>query len=241
MRDDKGNIQRINALATDSGLTLRGWFEIQAGDMVPVLESGRPATLLMLFGQAGSAVWSSFSRSPEFVDGKPDPMDRWSHRIGTLLAKQLGGRALFPFEGPPWHPFGQWAQRAENLRPSPLGVLMHPLYGLWHAYRFAIVLPGPCTWLDELESSIPELPAADHACDRCTNQPCLNACPVNAFTNGAYDVFACAEYLHSNDQSDCHRLGCLACGACPEGATAHYEPEHCQFHMHQFYSALKKQ
>ena len=126
MRDDKGNIQRINALATDSGLTLRGWFEIQAGDMVPVLESGRPATLLMLFGQAGSAVWSSFSRSTEFVDGKPDPMDRWSHRVGTLLAKQLGGRALFPFEGPPWHPFGQWAQRAENLRPSPLGVLMHP-------------------------------------------------------------------------------------------------------------------
>ncbi len=28
---------------------------------------------------------------------------------------------------------------AEGLKPSPLGLLMHPEYGLWHGYRGAIL------------------------------------------------------------------------------------------------------
>lgn len=239
MRNEIDSIQRINAVASVNGLTLRGCFRIQESDLIPVLESGRSAAVLMLFGQTGSTVWHSFSRSPEYADGQPHPMDRWSYRIGSALAKELGGSALFPFEGPPWHPFGQWAQRAENIRPSPLGILMHPQHGLWHAYRFAIALPGPVAWFDELESSTLELPSADHACDRCSDQPCLSACPVNAFANGAYNVSTCAEYLRKNEQADCHQRGCLARGACPEGASAAYESVHRLFHMRQFYSALK--
>ncbi len=142
MRHDLGDFQTISAWATEFGLTLRGWFSVREEDCVPVSESCRSPEVLLLFGQTGSAVWRFFSQSPEYVDGKADPMDRWSHRTGSAMAKELGGVALFPFDGPPWHPFGQWAQRAENIRPSPMGILMHPQYGLWHAYRFAIVLPA---------------------------------------------------------------------------------------------------
>ena len=48
-----------------------------------------------------------------------------------------GGTAWFPSEKP-WQPFQQWAMRAEGLKASPLGVLIHPDYGLWHGYRGAI-------------------------------------------------------------------------------------------------------
>ena len=37
----------------------------------------------------------------------------------------------------------RWAQRAEPLHPSPLGVLIHPVHGLWHAYRGALAFAEP--------------------------------------------------------------------------------------------------
>lgn len=200
---------------------------------MPGYQAGHKAAALLLFGQAGSGIWASFSDSTEFADAAAHPMDRWSRRVGDELAQVLGGKALFPFEGPPWHPFGRWAQRTEAMQPSPLGILMHPEYGLWHAYRFAVALPGA---MPE-----PSLPVAEpsHACDSCAARPCLQACPVNAFRDGAYDVAACANYLHDNAQAACHRLGCLARVACPEAGTFSYEPEHRQFHMRQFLASMK--
>ena len=55
--------------------------------------------------------------------------------------------------------------RAEAVAPSPLGILIHPDYGLWHAYRGALAfaerlaLPrarGPATALRQLPG--PALP-----------------------------------------------------------------------------------
>lgn len=239
MRANTDSLKHIGALAMDNGLIVRGCFSIRESDHVPDFESGKSPSVLILFGQAGSTVWQSFSNSQEYADGKPDPMDRWSYRIGCLLANELGGRALFPFDGPPWYPFGQWASRAEKIRPSPIGILMHPEFGLWHAYRFAIALPGPVNWFIEPDNSTAEILSLHHACDSCIGQPCLTACPVNAFTTGDYNVPVCIEYLQKNQKADCHRLGCQARGACPEGVSATYELLHRQFHMHQFYAALK--
>ena len=236
MKHDGGNVQQISALAADVGLVLRGWFRIREGDRVPGSETCRSPRVLLLFGQTGSSLWDCFSRSPEYADGKADPMDRWSRRTGSAIAEKLGGTALFPFEGPPWHPFGQWAQRAESIRPSPLGILMHPQYGLWHAYRFAIALPS----IDGQENSRRVSELTHHACDSCSKQPCLTACPVNAFSDGEYNVRACAEYLGENEQADCHLFGCRARGACPQGSDYTYDSEHRRFHMREFYSALAK-
>lgn len=225
------SIQTIQRQAASHGLRLRGGFRIEVADAIPALDTGEPAGLLLLFGQAGSNIWPYFSDSPEYLDGQPHPLDRWSQRIGRAMAATVGGRALFPFDGPPWHPFGRWAQRAEPMQASPLGILMHGDYGLWHAYRFAIALPASSELLDLLVK--PE-GTATHACDHCTSKPCLHSCPVNAFSDGGYDVAACTIYLQDNDSADCHRLGCLARGACPEAPHWRYEPAHAQFHIKQF-------
>lgn len=240
MKDDIDNMHRISALATDVGLILRGWFRVRENDRVPMPESGRSAAVLLLFGQTGSAAWHCFTGSAEYADGEANPMDRWSYRIGRAMAEGLGGSALFPFEGPPWHPFGQWAQRVENTAPSPLGILMHSEYGLWHAYRFAIALPQPLEGFDAMDSSRHLHPSDHHACDHCKDQPCLAACPVSAFSDGAYNLKSCADYLRRNEQADCHSTGCRARGACPQGTAYRYEPDHRQFHMQQFYAALKQ-
>ena len=135
-----------------SGFVLRGGFHPSPDDGVPVLMDGSAAATLILVGSVGPALWQLVRGSSE-----PDPIDRYTRRAVTSLAAHFEAEALFPFGGPPWHPFQRWAIRAEALERSPLGVLIHPEYGLWHAYRAALLfreaieLPepapgaGPCS------------------------------------------------------------------------------------------------
>ena len=73
------------------------------------------------------------------------------------LARDLGALALFPFGGPPFWPFQQWARRSEPVHPSPIGLLIHPRYGLWHSYR------GALGFREALD--VPELAAAPSPCE----------------------------------------------------------------------------
>ena len=82
------------------------------------LGPGTAAGVVALLGFAGRAGFAAFARSAEFQDGSPHPLDRWSRRVISALAEAVGGRALFPFEGPPHLPFQRWALRAEpEARP----------------------------------------------------------------------------------------------------------------------------
>jgi len=84
-----------------NGLHLRGAWEPQAADALPVLANGKNAAVVWMVGGVGSSQWPAFSASPFYADGLPDPLDRWSRAIAEGLAERWGGLALFPFEGPP--------------------------------------------------------------------------------------------------------------------------------------------
>ena len=227
MNNDPVGLTEIARRAGEHGLVVRGGFTPAPEDAVPLLNNGLSANTLLLFGNAGSSIWQSFSTSAEYRDGEADPLNRWSTRIGNMLAAEWGGDALFPFGGPPYQPFLKWAKKSEDLASSKLGMLIHPVYGLWHAYRFAVALP--------IRISItPEEHAGYHACSGCAHQRCLNVCPVKAFDGTQYDVEACYKYLVSNPDSACQRLGCAARKACPEGAGYEYQPAHAAFHMEKF-------
>lgn len=214
----------LTKLIDAAGLAFRGAFHPVAADDPPRLPDGEPAGTIMLVGFAGSAQWPSFARSPEAGDGAPDPLDRWSRRVVCGLAAETGAVPVFPFGGPPWLPFLKWARRAEPVCPSPLGLLIHPDWGLWHSYR------GALAFRDRLD-----LPPADNRpspCDSCAAKPCLSACPVAAFGTEGYDVAACKTHIATPAGSDCMALGCRARRACPVGAP--YSPEEAGFHMRAF-------
>ena len=82
-------------------------------------------------------MWEVFSASAEARDGKPDPLDRWTKRIMDATASRADAVAIYPFDRP-YPPFQTWAMAAEGVKPSPLGLLIHPVYGLWHGYRGAL-------------------------------------------------------------------------------------------------------
>ena len=186
---------------------------------------------VMLVGNVGSSYWPMFSESAEYRDGKDDPLDRWSRRVAQKIADAYDLIPVYPFDGPPYLPFQQWAERAEGLDRSPLGITMHPGYGLWHSYRFALL--GA-----EFAAMAP--PRAASPCLDCAEQPCLRRCPVDAFDGSGYDVPACTDYLGANPLAECHAIGCLARYACPVAPELRYLPEQGRFHLQAFLEARKR-
>ena len=227
-----GSRKWLEAALARHGLRLRGgWIPLPV-DALADLAAG-PVAVVWMVGQVGSECWPAFADSSFATDGLPDPLDRWSQAIGDALAHACGGRAIYPSDGPPYAPFQQWARRAEPLSTSPLMLQIHPQYGLWHAYRFALALAV----LDAHDGDVivrgQQVPATD-LCLSCADQPCLSSCPVQAFSPGTYHVDRCAEHLHGEAGQDCMLSGCLARRACPVGRTFQYEPAHVAFHMRAF-------
>jgi hypothetical protein len=209
-----------------TGLVPRGAFGLGDSDRRGALAAVRT---IVLAGFAGRDGWSAFAASSEARDGLNHPLDRWSRRTIETLARELGATPLFPFGGPPFWPFQQWARRAERVHPSPIGILIHPRYGLWHSYR------GALAFREALD--IPEAEAIPSPCETCEGRWCLNACPVGAFSLARYDVGACAGHLRDGAGADCMSAGCRARRACPVGAAHAYGPEQANFTMCAFLRA----
>jgi hypothetical protein len=211
-----------------TGLCVRGAFQVEADDDVPPAPGGDNGRTLILIGNTGSSLWTVFGESPEYRDGQPHPLDRWSERVITDLGRELDARPVFPFKGPPYHPFQKWAQRAEAVFPSPMGILINPEYGLWHAYRGALIF-------DRCLDGLPARDDADSPCLSCTGQPCLHSCPVNAYTSTGFDARACASHLAG--ANTCTDEGCRARNACPAGKPVQDVRDQHRFHLAAFLRA----
>ncbi len=219
----------LAARLADLGLRTRNGFVLVQELDQALLDQMPAARALVLIGNVGSEMWRR-SGAGIVAAPPPDPLDRWTREVIAPIADAFCGKALFPFDGPPYWLFQRWAMRAEAVAPSPLGILMHPEYGLWHAYRAAILLSV------ELEFAPP---GRNHPCDTCAGKPCLANCPVGAFTGAGYEVDHCVGHVAAtkSEAGACFRRGCLARLACPIGAAWRYAPDHAQFHMRAFLTA----
>lgn len=222
----------IASAVARTGLTARGGFHPMPTDAVPTLASGAAPETVILVGNVGSGFWESFRASPHF-ERERNPLDAWSREVVSVLALELGAEPLFPFGGPPWLPFLRWAERADTVWPSLMGPLIHPRFGLWHAYR------GALSFAARIELPPREEEGARRPCDDCAERPCLAPCPVGAVAvdeqgAAAFNPADCGAWLTNEPRSECRTSGCLARRACPVGQQHAYHPEHAAFHMTAF-------
>ncbi|WP_455271287.1 ferredoxin [Rhizobium herbae] len=218
-------LSELRAALAPHGVFLRGVVSFADGETAPLLKGGQAARSVVLLGNIGGSIWPGFQRWRDSLPdrGGENPLDRWSKTVIEPVAQYLGATAYFPSD-PPWQPFQQWAMRAEGLRPSPLGILIHPEYGLWHGYRGALGFDR------ELAPTIPG--GQGHACDHCPDKPCLSACPTNAIFPTGFQITPCRTHLKTREgQAGCMMTGCRARNTCPVGADYHYSAEQLHFHM----------
>ncbi len=213
-------IDSIETALAGTGMVVLGCFHPRASDPLPI-----PARTAVLVGNAGPAMWEAFAAERR---NEAEPLDAWSRRklekAAAFLGATFGARAFFPFGGPPHLPFQAWGLRTGGVFQSPIGLLIHRRYGLWFAYRGALV--SEAEWdIDGVE--------ADTAppCRTCADKPCLETCPPAAFKPSGYDVAACLDHLGTPPGADCRDLGCRARRACPVGRDYVYAPAQAAFHM----------
>jgi len=201
--------------------------EVIGGFAVDGAEEALPKgtrTLVML-GPRQPGFWPHLTAQPEWQDGQADPVDRWSRRVIGRIACDIGAKALFPFGGPPYHPFYQWALQTGRIWDSPVRLLISADQGLLVSFRGALAL-----------KEVIDLPAlAPRPCDTC-DKPCLTACPAGALGPAGYDVPACHSHL-DRDGAACLAGGCLVRRACPVSQGYARLEKQSAYHMSRFHQA----
>ena len=209
---------RLTALLRPHFLEVLGGFDCKGEAEFPDW-----ARSVLLLGPREPGFWAHLKAQPEW--GGADPVDRWSRRVIGRLACDLGGKARFPFGGPPYDPFYQWALRSGRVWDSPVRLLVHGTQGLMVSIRGALVL-----------REMLEVPAAQKPCETCA-QPCVTACPVGALGPDGYDVPACHAFLDQPEGADCLSNGCRVRRACPVSQGYARLAEQSAYHMGRFHRA----
>ena len=223
-------LAEIDRLLAGAGLFVRGAFHPAPDDGVRALADGRAAETVVLVGNAGKAMWSAFRRAVLDLAGN-DPLDSWVDAHLERAAKALGAEIVFATRKP-WPPIQRWAMKAGGVHRSPIGILIHPEFGLWHVYRGALLFAR--------KLALPSMQAADSPCDTCAKKPCLSVCPADAFKPASFDMQACVGHVESPKGKACAAGGCLARRACPVGRAHAYVPEEGAFHMAAVVRTVRK-
>jgi len=197
----------------------------RALDAAPGIGAGDGFDHVVLVASTGGDMWSSV------VDGgwldRDHPID--SHAAEALDAFEAGLRAagirsrrVWPpgpdAAGPPL-PLSKLGEAAGWGRRSPLGLGIHPRYGLFVGYRGVVLVSGE--WEERRE------PAAPHPCDGCS-RPCVSACPVSAIGDRGIRAGPCFdERLRAGAACNDRCLARLACpvdgGRYPDAQIAHHQ------------------
>lgn len=226
-----GTYDTLDEMLNNLGMEILGDFLAGSGEITSFATANIAYTGILI-ASCGSQMWPHFYKSSEFEDAEGDPLNRWSARVLGAIAQQFDAKLALPFKKP-YQPFQQWAERAGGLTRSPLGMLIHPVYGLWFGLRGVLFFPTDQVDLSQLMRTKSSDSAHD-ICGACLDKPCLKACPVNAFGDDGLNVNACFSHLDSIAAPDCMSTGCAARAACPVAPGHTYGSDQLQFHMRAF-------
>jgi len=211
-----------NRWLAECGLNLQAVFELAAlpAEMRESLDqAGTGFRQLLLFGNGGGAFWQALRLAG--MEGE-HPVDCFSVDCVTrYMAEALpGSRYQVLYPGAAVIPLQTLGRLAGWHHPSPMMVGINERWGVWFAYRVALLADT------ELTPTVPW--TAPSPCDGCGDRPCVGACPAGALNTGSLHLDRCLIYRRRED-SLC-RDTCMARVACPVGAAHRYSDEQIRYH-----------
>lgn len=196
----------------------------------PAIASGQilpGARSILVVASAGPVYFRAFVRdaraNPDRHREEPHPLDAFGERTFAAMEPLFaeGGarfRRLSPaFSATPRLDFTRLGILAGLGLPSEIGLLVHPRYGPWIAFRQAIFTT------DVLPDSAP---VVRPMCDGCP-APCRAACPIGIVGPGVFDWQACSAARAAGDPCASR---CDARLACIVGPDARYDDLQIRYH-----------
>ena len=210
-------LNKIRAAAARSGLNLiaatpSDRYDAAVTSQYRVDAIAPRARSIIVIGNGGGAFWKSFKQHCEKnCDwmARDNPLDDFTRVVIERDVAPLvqSGTIIYPFmsNGPTLN-FMEAGKAAGLSGPSIIGVMVHPVYGPWIAFRAAILL-------DEVIDAPGEAYRFD-PCPSCTARTCISACPADAvsFAKG-WDIPKCLTHrveVEADCAPRCHaRAGCI--------------------------------
>ena len=198
------------------------------------------ARSILVLGNGGGGLWHALTAHATAHPGwwqREHPLDDFTQEVvERMLLPALVGMgfeavAAYPFlTHPRTFNFLELGRLAGLGVPSIVGVLVHPIYGPWIAFRAMILLDAD---LDD-----PGEAAGFDPCPSCIVRSCIPACPVGAVTMAAgWDVPRCTRHrleVEADCDNRCHaRVGCVL------GPEHRYPDEELVYHQRRSLGAIR--
>ncbi|MGH7864039.1 MAG: hypothetical protein ACREQB_03555 [Candidatus Binataceae bacterium] len=238
-----GIVESIRSAAAPFGFNLVAAVAVDAYDS---LVAGRyrassiapRAKSIVVIGNGGAAFWRAASRHADSHPGwwtREHPLDDFTRdAIESAVVRAVNApvRVIYPFMGDaPTLNFVELAKAAGLAGPTILGVVAHPVFGPWIAFRAALLLeqsvdaPGDARGFDP--------------CPTCTARTCIPACPVGAVAHpGGWDIVKCVAH-RVEDEPDCAPR-CHARVACVLGPEHRYPDDEFAYHQMRALGSMRR-
>jgi epoxyqueuosine reductase len=196
------------------------------------------ARSIMVIGNGGGAFWRSFQQHAEENPGwtsRDNPLDDFTRvvieRDVRPVLSSLAHTILYPFlsNGPTLN-FMEAGKAAGLCGPSIIGVMVHPVYGPWIAFRAAILVGESIAAAGEAYRFDP--------CPSCTARTCISACPAEAVSLASgWDIPKCLTH-RVEVEADCAPR-CHARAGCVLGPEHRYPDDELAYHQMRALRAMR--
>jgi epoxyqueuosine reductase len=194
---------------------------------------------IVILGNGGGDFWRAFTdhaaRHPGWME-RENPLDDFtrltidSHVSPALLAAGIGCAPVFPFVGGSTLDFMRLGRLAGVAGPSIIGVLAHPAFGPWIAFRAALLL--------DADADQPGEAAGFDPCPSCSTRDCVAACPAGAVTFAAgWDIPRCLTHRVEAEAQCAPR--CHARVECVIGREHRYSQDELAYHQERALRAMR--
>jgi epoxyqueuosine reductase len=190
------------------------------------------ARSIIVVGNGGGAFWRAFTDHAVRHSGwrdRENPLDDFTQTIiereivEPVRASGIRCTPAYPFmNGEATLNFMELAKLAGLAGPSIIGVVVHPVYGPWVAFRAAILV--------DVDIDAPGEALGFDPCPTCQTRSCISACPAQAVAFPAgWDTPRCLTH-RVEVEADC-AMRCHARTGCVLGPDHRYPEDELAYHQ----------